>query len=617
MSGGAMFTLSQTAYRFQADNGSESAGTLLGSLSTAYSGSVSSGNLQLALRVRLQESGGAAGATTDDYQLQVSKNGGAFASVTTSSANVKAFASANLTDAGTTTNRLGAGTGSFVAGEISEDGLVDDRQITASNYTEMLYAIEVIAADVADADTLDFRVLFNGATFTYTVTPRITVSKAAAYSGWLPSSLASLKGWYKERPGLDGYTVSTWPDQSGNANDATAGTAPTVKGAFLNSLNVVEFTSASGQFLNLPFALISGLTEGSAFFVIKKKADPPGAGANGAVLGQFGSSTASELYPGTDGHVYSVFLTDTQKDCGDPGDMTGWHLGSFQSKAGDFRYAFNGVDFFTTGTNTTGVAASGDPGPYIGTNGAAFIDTYIAEIFFCSSFLTTADRQKGEGYLAHKWGLTANLDAGHPYKSTPPQDSVTYNDNYSEALTGAFSPACATTFVTTLSESATLADSMPGGLLLSGTVSESVASAYSLASSQTLVGSLTESLTSADSISAVATLAPAISEPVTANATLSVAATFVTQFSEPLTSADALVAAAVFVPTLTEAGTLAASLNAGLVMASALAETATAADGLAFALTINAALSSAVTLGSVFAESTPGAGANITVIFFS
>lgn len=33
---------------------------------------------------------------------------------------------------------------------------------------------------------------------------------------------------------------------------------------------------------------------------------------------------------------------------------------------------------------------------------------------------TTAAREKLEGYMAHKWGLEANLDAAHPYKSAPP-----------------------------------------------------------------------------------------------------------------------------------------------------------------------------------------------------
>lgn len=33
---------------------------------------------------------------------------------------------------------------------------------------------------------------------------------------------------------------------------------------------------------------------------------------------------------------------------------------------------------------------------------------------------TTLERQKLEGYLAHKWGLTASLPSGHPYKNAGP-----------------------------------------------------------------------------------------------------------------------------------------------------------------------------------------------------
>jgi hypothetical protein len=36
------------------------------------------------------------------------------------------------------------------------------------------------------------------------------------------------------------------------------------------------------------------------------------------------------------------------------------------------------------------------------------------------AFTTSADQEKVEGYLAHKWGLEANLPAGHTYKSTAP-----------------------------------------------------------------------------------------------------------------------------------------------------------------------------------------------------
>jgi hypothetical protein len=37
-----------------------------------------------------------------------------------------------------------------------------------------------------------------------------------------------------------------------------------------------------------------------------------------------------------------------------------------------------------------------------------------------SSSYTTGDREKLEGYLAHKWGLEGNLPGGHPYKSAAP-----------------------------------------------------------------------------------------------------------------------------------------------------------------------------------------------------
>jgi hypothetical protein len=54
------------------------------------------------------------------------------------------------------------------------------------------------------------------------------------------------------------------------------------------------------------------------------------------------------------------------------------------------------------------------------TNILAPAGTEIAEGIAIEGSLTTADRQKLEGYLAWKWGLEANLPAGHPYKAAAP-----------------------------------------------------------------------------------------------------------------------------------------------------------------------------------------------------
>ena len=44
----------------------------------------------------------------------------------------------------------------------------------------------------------------------------------------------------------------------------------------------------------------------------------------------------------------------------------------------------------------------------------------MGEFLITSGTQTQAEREKIEGYLAHKWGLTANLPSDHPYKTVAP-----------------------------------------------------------------------------------------------------------------------------------------------------------------------------------------------------
>lgn len=47
-------------------------------------------------------------------------------------------------------------------------------------------------------------------------------------------------------------------------------------------------------------------------------------------------------------------------------------------------------------------------------------DGRIGEMLLVRAEVSTSDRQKLEGYLAHKWGVTADLPSGHPYKNYAP-----------------------------------------------------------------------------------------------------------------------------------------------------------------------------------------------------
>jgi hypothetical protein len=113
------------------------------------------------------------------WSNQASSNNLVF-SITPGPEAVIPFDSASLTDGNPTTNRLSAGTGSFVAGKISEDGEVNDVQITASNYTELLFTVKFVKAGLNNSDVLDFKVYRNGAAIgSYSLVPEASISKTA------------------------------------------------------------------------------------------------------------------------------------------------------------------------------------------------------------------------------------------------------------------------------------------------------------------------------------------------------------------------------------------------------------------------------------------------------
>lgn len=47
-------------------------------------------------------------------------------------------------------------------------------------------------------------------------------------------------------------------------------------------------------------------------------------------------------------------------------------------------------------------------------------DGILGEVVITNTVLSTADRQRMEGYMAHKWGAEGLLPGGHPYKSAAP-----------------------------------------------------------------------------------------------------------------------------------------------------------------------------------------------------
>ena len=84
--------------------------------------------------------------------------------------------------------------------------------------------------------------------------------------------------------------------------------------------------------------------------------------------------------------------------------------------------AFMYVNGSQTGQSTGAYSFTGTGTVYIGnygTNGGLgneYFNGTMNEILLYSNVITTTQRQQIEGYLAYKWGLQANLPAGHPYR---------------------------------------------------------------------------------------------------------------------------------------------------------------------------------------------------------
>jgi hypothetical protein len=98
----------------------------------------------------------------------------------------------------------------------------------------------------------------------------------------------------------------------------------------------------------------------------------------------------------------------------DPGNATAANRSSIYINGGTLiaQNYFTNTATFSDATYALQIGAAG--------NNSSPMTGYISEVIISASIVSLSTRQKLEGYLAWKWGLTANLPAGHPYKTVGP-----------------------------------------------------------------------------------------------------------------------------------------------------------------------------------------------------
>lgn len=207
---------------------------------------------------------------------------------------------------------------------------------------------------------------------------------------------------------LSGSNVTTWADLSGEGNDATQSDAnkkPVYNATGLNSKPTVNFQfgadGSTADVLELP-DLLTGLTSGEIFFVLKAQADPGGSGSQGNLL-NFDGIGSAVYYPFIDGNAYLNFLSNARKSTGNPTlALTTAHILDMRSAANSWTADINITQHYTTGTNTVATTAT----PYLGGYGTAnTFDGYISEVLLFNRALTAAERTQIKNYLKAKWSL--------------------------------------------------------------------------------------------------------------------------------------------------------------------------------------------------------------------
>ncbi|MDC0506037.1 prepilin-type N-terminal cleavage/methylation domain-containing protein, partial [Candidatus Gracilibacteria bacterium] len=222
-----------------------------------------------------------------------------------------------------------------------------------------------------------------------------------------PSNGGSVTSWVnKSSAGITNNPTFT----HGNLRYSTTGVGGAYPGVFI----------ANNRGLRLEN---SDITAGDIFYVVDNNDPFGGDDTNGRAL----QSTTGNYLIGFHGyHRNSIYINGApDKYNSTPATTNGrkWtHIYGFHTDGSNYEFYRSGQRIGSPG------ATNSITGREWGFNKAGNFpnesaDWIISEVLIFDSLLSTADRQKVEGYLAHKWGRVGSLPGSHPYKLAPPESS--------------------------------------------------------------------------------------------------------------------------------------------------------------------------------------------------
>jgi len=226
----------------------------------------------------------------------------------------------------------------------------------------------------------------------------------------------------------DNGSVARWESRATAANhltQSTSGSRPVYKSTGFNGKKTVYF-DGTDDFLQ--GAVLSSFLDVDSFTLFLVGNAVTAATNNsvafnndafiGATLQDLSLFVRSSNLVGTS--VYGI--ADRSATTAYTAGASSWAVFTGEQSSGQVRIALNGGAYTSSAAENRVTAVEN---LLLGKTGALASNTYtlecnISEVIFSKRAIADFERRRIEGYLAHKWGLTANLPNDHPFKVYPP-----------------------------------------------------------------------------------------------------------------------------------------------------------------------------------------------------
>ncbi len=253
---------------------------------------------------------------------------------------------------------------------------------------------------------------------------------------WTPSELNTTVGWYDASDAstitASGGAVSVWANKASenfNLVQDTSANRPATGTHSINGKNALKFNGSPQRMATAtnPF----GATVNNAFVIAVHRVDSTA--SNQTLFSLTGSETNASRWQAHAPWGASIYF-DTGNASG-ANRVTGNYGVSVNSVVLSGFYGSttdNVQQIYKNGSllfgDATGHAVNTVGNVIVGSGGTNFQNTSIGEFIIVNGTVSADERQKLEGYLAHKWSLSADLPAAHPYRGAAPSAAgVTVN----------------------------------------------------------------------------------------------------------------------------------------------------------------------------------------------